>query len=139
MSNSKLNLRDIFDIFMLSAIFFMTLFELISIYFQHKYDTGIYPPNNPYLYYYMPLLSSITILVASSFFLFRILRFKACRCTQSITIAYFLDQLFTVILIFVGYNEDFYYNFIYPLYIITILGLFIYLIIRKIFKPKSIK
>jgi len=131
MADNKINLRDIFDLGMLLAIFFMTLFELISLYFQNKYDTGLYPPDNPYLYYYMPLLSSLTIFIASSFFLFRILRFKACRCTQAITIAYFLDQLFTVILIFIGYDERFYYQFIYPLYSITIFGLFIYLIFTK--------
>lgn len=129
-----MNLRDVFDLGMLSAIFFMTAIELSSFYFQHKYDTYLCSDNNPYLFYYMPLLSSLTILFASSFFLFRILRFKACIYTQIITITYFIDQLFTTVLIYIGYNEDWYFKFIYPLYFITIFGIFIYLIYGRTLK-----
>lgn len=139
MATSKITLRDIFDLSMLSCIFLMTIVELSSFYFQTKYDTYSYPKDNPYLYYYMPLLSSLTILIASSFFLFRIFRFKACRCTQVITITYFVDQLFTTLLIFVGYNERWYHTFIYPLYLFTIIGLFIYLFCRKIITYYKIK
>lgn len=139
MSSTKLNKRDIFDLLMLSCIFLMAGVELSSLYFQSKYDTSAFDPGNSYMYYYMPLLYSIIILIGSLFFLCRIFIFNCCICTKVITIAYFLDQLFTTFLIFIGYNEEWYFSFIYPLWFVAIFGFFIYLIIGKILTYYKLK
>ena len=126
MKEGRLNLRDLLDIGMMMAIFFMSAIEVASFYFQAQYDTVDYKEVNLYILYYYPLLSSMTTLTASSFFLFRIMRFDCCFCTKAITTAFFLNQLATVCLIYKGYNSPIYNQIIYPIYLFTMFILFLY-------------
>jgi hypothetical protein len=107
---NTINKRDLLDLGMMLAIFFMSIIEVSSFYFQHKYDSDCSCPENIFITYYYPLHVSLVIWVSSSFFLFRILRFNACFCTQAITTLFFFSQSITVFLIFTGYNENIYYN-----------------------------
>ena len=130
----KQDVNLILDIGLMSCIFFMTVLEISSFYFSFKYDVIKYDNLNPYVFYYAPLLNALTTLMAGSFFLFKIIRFKSCFLTKTITIAFFTDQLITVILIYNGYSHFLYTRIIYPIYLLTMLILFGFFVLSKI-KP----
>ena len=126
----KQDINLILDIGLMSCIFFMTVLEISSFYFSFKYDVIKYDNLNPYVFYYAPLLNALTTLTAASFFLFKIIRFKSCVLTKTITILFFFDQLFTVLLIYTGYDSETYMNTIYPIYIFSLTALFVKWIIK---------
>jgi len=125
MADNKFNLKDLFDLGMLSTIFILTALELTSFFLQSRFDTVEYSVLNQYAFYYAPLLSSLSTLTISIFFVFRILRFSACLCTKTIVYAYFLDQITTFCLIYSGYNPEHFDIIVYTFYAGGLFGLFI--------------
>lgn len=111
------------DFMMASVIFIVTILEFISWRLSLGETATITNVGNNYLVYYQPLISSIIQLVFASFFLMKIIKFRSCIYTESITIVYFLIQLFNLSAYIIQFGGEFYDHYIYPTFLFTIIGI----------------
>jgi len=126
------------DFMMASVIFIVTILEFISWRLSIGEPATITDRGNGYLVFYYPLMTSITQLVFSLFFLVKIFRYKACVYTELITLVYFLIQVFNLSAYIIQFGGEFYDKYILPTFIFTIIGITIIKIIRWLSKlPKQ--
>lgn len=129
----KLNFTDnkrCLDFMMASVIFIVTILEFISWRLSIGEPATITNHGNEYLTFYYPLMTSITQLVFSVFFLMKIFRYRACVYTELITLVYFFIQVFNLSAYLIQFGGEFYDRYIYPTFLFTIIGITIIKIAR---------
>lgn len=131
------NNKKCFDFFMGSAIFIVSIIEFISWRLSQGEQAVILSPGNNYLVFWYPFLSSLTIWVFSLFFLFKILRYKACIYTQLVTIIYFIIQWFNLSAYLFQFGSKTYNDIIYPVFLFSIFGLTFLKVLRWVFQKQS--
>ncbi len=108
---------------MASVIFIAAIIEPISWIMQEL-------EVKEYLEYWFPVLSTLSLWVFALYFVLKSFRYNPCIYTKIVSLIYFFIQTFNLIAYFSQFGIEFYNIFIYPIFVITIMGLILIKIIR---------
>ncbi len=108
---------------MASVIFIAAIIEPISWIIQELEVKG-------YLERWFPILSTLALWLFALYFVLKSFRYNPCIYTKIVSLIYFFIQTFNLIAYFTRFGIDFYNIFIYPIFVITIMGLILIKIIR---------
>jgi hypothetical protein len=111
------------DFMMALIIFIVSIIEFISWRLSFGAAATITDVGNNYLIFWYPFLSSLVIWFFSVFFLLKIIRYEHCIYTDIITIVYFIVQTINILAFIFQFGIDLYNQYIYPVFLFTIMGL----------------
>ncbi len=108
---------------MASVIFIAAIIEPISWIIQEL-------EVKEYLERWFPILSTFALWLFALYFVLKSFRYNPCIYTKIVSLIYFFIQTFNLIAYFTQFGIEFYNIFIYPIFVITIMGLILIKIIR---------
>ncbi len=115
--------KKIIAYIMASVIFIAAIIEPISWIMQES-------EIKEYLEYWFPILSTFALWLFALYFVLKSFRYNPCIYTKIVSLIYFFIQTFNLIAYFTQFGIEFYNIFIYPIFVITIMGLILIKIIR---------
>ena len=125
------------DVMMAMVIFIVTIIEFISWRLSFGKAATITDLGNNYLVFWYPLMSSLVIWFFSVFFLLKIIRYTHCIYTDIITVVYFLVQSFNISAYLFQFGSEVYNEYIYPVFLFTIIGLTLIKSLRWLLSNRS--
>ncbi len=115
--------KKIIAYIMASVIFIAAIIEPISWIMQEL-------EVKEYLERWFPILSTLALWLFALYFVLKSFRYNPCIYTKIVSLIYFFIQTFNLIAYFTRFGIEFYNIFIYPIFVITIMGLILIKIIR---------
>lgn len=115
--------KKIIAYIMASVIFIAAIIEPISWIIQEL-------EVKEYLERWFPILSTFALWLFALYFVLKSFRYNPCIYTKIVSLIYFFIQTFNLIAYFTQFGIEFYNIFIYPIFVITIMGLILIKIIR---------
>ncbi len=115
--------KKIIAYIMASVIFIAAIIEPIS-WIMHELEV------KEYLEFWFPILSTLALWLFALYFVLKSFRYNPCIYTKIVSLIYFFIQTFNLIAYFTQFGIEFYNIFIYPIFVITIMGLILIKIIR---------
>lgn len=121
---------------MASAIFALAILEFISWKLSHSKPAIIIDKGDGYLLEDYPLLNTIGYLVIAIYFVVKSIRYKACIYSKIISIVYLIIQIVNLSAIFIKYGYVTYNEYVYPLFLCTIIIIIFVKILKWCFQNR---